>query len=64
MPGMAQHDDHGPHCPAASRVGVGDHAETDEVGLGHLPRGVSSMRTVILPTLRQLSLTTKRLSDG
>ena len=36
--GMAQHDDHGPHCPASSRLWVGDHAQAAEVGLGHLAR--------------------------
>ena len=38
MPGVAQHDDHGPHQLAASRRWVRNQAQPAEVGLGHLPR--------------------------
>lgn len=38
MPGMTQDDEHGPHHPALSRLGVGNQAQSPEVRLGHLSR--------------------------
>ena len=64
VPEVAQHDDHVPHRLAASRLRVMGQAQAGEISLGHLSRRGVSIRTVIVPSLRQFRFRMKRGRDG
>ena len=64
VPEVAQHDDHVPHRLAASRLRVMDQAQAGEISLSHLSRRGVSIRTVIVPSLRQFRFKMKRGRDG